>query len=69
MVVYPCRLSAPMDQLFDLDPTEAVKKVSGLLGCSPTSEKVAEYFDENDKLRHLRANFLVPKIADLPPCE
>ncbi|MEQ2249508.1 hypothetical protein ILYODFUR_030005, partial [Ilyodon furcidens] len=59
----------PMDELFDLDPTEAVKQVSSLLGCSPTSENVSNYFDKHDKLRHLRGNFLVPKIADLPPSD
>ncbi|XP_007568731.1 kynureninase isoform X1 [Poecilia formosa] len=59
----------PMDDIFDLSPTAAVKRVSSLLGCSPTSEKVADYFDEHDKLRHLRENFLVPKIADLPPTD
>lgn len=58
-----------MDDIFDLSTTAAVKRVSALLDCSPTSEKVADYFDKHDKLRHLRENFLVPKIADLPPSE
>lgn len=58
--------STDMDKFFDLDPTEAVKQVSIMLDCAPTSENIADYFDKHDKLRHLRQNFLVPKIADLP---
>uniref|UniRef100_A0A3Q2PZV0 Kynureninase n=1 Tax=Fundulus heteroclitus TaxID=8078 RepID=A0A3Q2PZV0_FUNHE len=58
-----------MDKLFDLDPAEAVRQASALLGCSPTSKNVADYFDKHDKLRHFRGNFLVPKIADLPPSD
>ncbi|KAM4710995.1 kynureninase isoform 2-T5 [Anableps anableps] len=58
-----------MDHIFDLNPTAAVKQVSTLLDCSPTSENVATYFDTHDKLRHLRGNFLIPNIAQLPPCD
>uniref|UniRef100_A0AAQ6A1B8 Kynureninase n=1 Tax=Amphiprion ocellaris TaxID=80972 RepID=A0AAQ6A1B8_AMPOC len=48
---------------------EVVQRVSSSLGCSPTSAQVAAYFDKHDKLRHLRDQFLVPKIADLPPSD
>uniref|UniRef100_A0A3Q1FJ34 Kynureninase n=1 Tax=Acanthochromis polyacanthus TaxID=80966 RepID=A0A3Q1FJ34_9TELE len=48
---------------------EVVQRVSASLGCSPTSAQVAAYFDKHDKLRHLRDQFLVPKIADLPPSD
>lgn len=58
-----------MDPFDASNAREAVERVSASLGCSPTSAQVAAYFDEHDKLRHLREEFLVPKIADLPPCE
>uniref|UniRef100_A0A669C8Q9 Kynureninase n=1 Tax=Oreochromis niloticus TaxID=8128 RepID=A0A669C8Q9_ORENI len=48
---------------------ETVKRVSDSLGCSPTSAEVAAYFDKQDKLRHLREEFLVPKITELPPSD
>uniref|UniRef100_A0A665T1Y8 Kynureninase n=1 Tax=Echeneis naucrates TaxID=173247 RepID=A0A665T1Y8_ECHNA len=43
--------------------------VAALLRCSPTSAEVASYLDKHDQLRHLREDFLVPKIADLPPSD
>ncbi|KAF7711169.1 kynureninase isoform X1 [Silurus meridionalis] len=47
-------------------PQEVIERVSSQLGCSSTSWDVAEYFDQHDKLRDLRQEFLVPKVADLP---
>lgn len=61
--------SAVMDQLDGSTPAETLQRVSASLGCSPTSAEVAAYLDEHDELRPLREKFLVPKIADLPPCE
>ncbi|XP_008298563.1 kynureninase [Stegastes partitus] len=58
-----------MDEFVGLSPREVVQRVSASLGCSLTSAQVAAYFDEGDELRHLRDNFLVPKIADLPPSD
>ncbi|KAM4559508.1 kynureninase isoform 1-T2 [Odontesthes bonariensis] len=58
-----------MDQFASLHPRETVERVSATLGCSPTSAQVAAYFDKHDKLRELRENFLVPKIAELPPTD
>ncbi|XP_023151419.2 kynureninase [Amphiprion ocellaris] len=58
-----------MDEFVGLNPREVVQRVSSSLGCSPTSAQVAAYFDKHDKLRHLRDQFLVPKIADLPPSD
>nr|XP_019957823.1 PREDICTED: kynureninase [Paralichthys olivaceus]XP_019957824.1 PREDICTED: kynureninase [Paralichthys olivaceus] len=58
-----------MDPLNCSTPRETLEQVSVLLGCSPTSAEVASYLDKHDKLRHLRENFLVPKIADLPPSD
>lgn len=58
-----------MDPFDGSSVTETLRRVSAELGCSPTSADVAAYLDKHDKLRHLREQFLVPKIADLPPCE
>ncbi|XP_019957824.2 kynureninase [Paralichthys olivaceus] len=58
-----------MDPLNCSTPRETLEQVSVLLGCSPTSAEVASYLDKHDKLRHLRENFLVPKMADLPPSD
>ncbi|KAM9766666.1 kynureninase isoform 1-T1 [Menidia menidia] len=58
-----------MEQFAGLRPREAVERVAATLGCSPTSDRVAAYFDAHDKLRQLRENFLLPKIADLPPSD
>lgn len=58
-----------MDQFEDLTVAETLHRVSAWLGCSPTSAQVAAYLDEHDELRHLREEFLVPKVAELPPCE
>ncbi|XP_028320181.1 kynureninase [Gouania willdenowi] len=56
-----------MDQF--LNPSEAVQRVSALLGCTPTSARVADYLDRKDELRFLREEFLLPKIKDLPPSD
>ncbi|XP_047433128.1 kynureninase [Mugil cephalus] len=58
-----------MDEFNASSPREAVERVSASLGCSPTSAEVAAYFDKHDKLKHLREEFLLPKIADLPPSD
>ncbi|XP_038577923.1 kynureninase [Micropterus salmoides] len=58
-----------MDLLIGSTPRETLRRVSALLGCSPTSAEVAAYLDKHDTLRHLREKFLVPKIADLPPSD
>ncbi|XP_069031382.1 kynureninase [Embiotoca jacksoni] len=55
-----------MEKFVGLNVRETVERVSALLGCSPTCAKVAVYFDKHDTLQHLRKEFLVPKIADLP---
>ncbi|KAM9328211.1 kynureninase isoform 2-T3 [Pholidichthys leucotaenia] len=55
-----------MEEFVGLNPEEVVEKVSDSLGCSPTSAEVAHYFDKHDELQHLRKNFVVPRIKDLP---
>ncbi|XP_077369207.1 kynureninase isoform X2 [Festucalex cinctus] len=60
------QITAAMDQLTGLTARETVEKVAASLGCPTTSERVAAFLDDHDELRHLRENFLVPKIADLP---
>ncbi|KAM7375085.1 hypothetical protein PAMA_014258 [Pampus argenteus] len=63
------RLLSVMDTFTGLNPRETLERVSASLGCSPTSAEVAAYLDKHDHLRHLRQQFLVPKIADLPPSD
>ncbi|XP_036946975.1 kynureninase [Acanthopagrus latus] len=58
-----------MDPFDGSTVTETLRRVSAELGCSPTSADVAAYLDKHDKLRHLRDEFLVPRIADLPPSD
>ncbi|KAM7375466.1 hypothetical protein PAMA_014534 [Pampus argenteus] len=58
-----------MDTFTGLNPRETLERVSASLGCSPSSAEVAADLDKHDHLRHLRQQFLVPKIADLPPSD
>ncbi|XP_034534042.1 kynureninase [Notolabrus celidotus] len=58
-----------MEQFDGLTPSETFQRASASLGCSPTSAEVASFLDKHDKLSHLRENFLLPKIADLPPSD
>lgn len=58
-----------MDKFVGLTPRETVERVAASEGCSPTSAKVAAFFDRHDDLRDLRKEFLVPKIAELPPSD
>jgi len=58
-----------MDQLLDSSAGRTVERVSAVLGCSTTSAQVAAYLDERDSLRHLREEFLVPTMQQLPHCE
>lgn len=58
-----------MDHLADSSPREVIEEVSRQLGCGTTSRDIAEYFDRHDRLWDLRQEFLVPKVADLPPCK
>ncbi|KAM7365815.1 hypothetical protein PAMP_016720 [Pampus punctatissimus] len=62
-------VSTVMDPFIGSNPRETLERVSASLGCSPTSAEVAAYLDKHDDLRHLRQEFLVPKIADLPPSD
>lgn len=58
-----------MEHFDGVTATETLGHIAASLGCESTSAEVAAYLDERDSLRHLRDEFLVPKIADLPPCE
>ncbi|XP_030626383.1 kynureninase [Chanos chanos] len=62
-------MSTNMDFFTRGQPQEVVEEVARLLDCDPTSSKVAEYLDEHDELKHLRQDFLLPKVADLPPSD
>lgn len=71
LCLMPLQASSPaaMDQFEGFPVTETLQKISAQLGCSPTAAEVAAFLDKHDQLGHLRENFLVPKIQDLPPCE
>ncbi|KAK1798851.1 hypothetical protein P4O66_007134 [Electrophorus voltai] len=61
-------LSRPaMARLPTGSPREMIETVSEQLGCSATSQEVAAHLDLHDDLQHLRQEFLVPTVADLPP--
>uniref|UniRef100_A0A6Q2XZL0 Kynureninase n=1 Tax=Esox lucius TaxID=8010 RepID=A0A6Q2XZL0_ESOLU len=55
-----------MDPFDARSPREALELVSNLLGCSLTSSEVATYLDKNDELKHLREQFMIPQVAELP---
>ena len=48
-------------------PADTVQRVASELRCHPTDERVALRLDEEDKLRHFREYFYIPKMQDLPP--
>jgi len=48
-------------------PADTVQRIAAELKCHPTDERVALHLDEEDKLRHFRECFYIPKIQDLPP--
>ncbi|XP_028737800.1 kynureninase [Peromyscus leucopus] len=50
-------------------PVDAVRRIAAELKCHPTDERVALRLDEEDKLRHFRDCFYIPKMRDLPPID
>ena len=48
-------------------PTDTLQRIASELRCHPTDERVALRLDEEDKLRHFRECFYIPKMQDLPP--
>lgn len=50
-------------------PADTVRRVASELRCLPTDERVALRLDEEDKLRHFREYFYIPKMQDLPPID
>jgi kynureninase len=48
-------------------PADTVQCIAAELKCHPTDEQVALRLDEEDKLRHFREDFHIPKMQDLPP--
>ncbi|XP_053525598.1 kynureninase [Artibeus jamaicensis] len=50
-------------------PADTVQRVASELRCHPTDERVALRLDEEDKLRHFREYFYIPKMQDLPPID
>ena len=47
-------------------PADAVQRIAAELRCHPTDERVALRLDEEDKLKHFRDCFYIPKMRDLP---
>ncbi|XP_067843296.1 kynureninase [Heptranchias perlo] len=47
-------------------PGQILEHTASILGCSITDEKLAIYLDQQDELQHLRDQFHIPKIKDLP---
>ncbi|XP_029942144.1 kynureninase [Salarias fasciatus] len=58
-----------MHRFAGLSPGAVVEEVAASLGCGVTAAAVAEFLDEQDELRCLRGQFLLPKVADLPPSD
>ncbi|XP_071243357.1 kynureninase-like [Salvelinus alpinus] len=58
-----------MDPFDAISPRKVLERVSALLGCSQTSNEVATYLDNHDELKHLREQFLLPKVSELPPSD
>ncbi|XP_036110554.1 kynureninase isoform X2 [Molossus molossus] len=50
-------------------PADTVQRVASELRCHPTDERVALRLDEEDKLRHFKEYFCIPKMQDLPPID
>ncbi|XP_045414842.1 kynureninase isoform X3 [Lemur catta] len=48
-------------------PADTVQRIAAELQCHPTDERVALQLDKEDKLRHFREYFYIPKMKDLPP--
>lgn len=48
-------------------PADTVQHVASELRCPPTDERVALRLDEEDKLKHFKDYFYIPKVQDLPP--
>uniref|UniRef100_A0AAY4C6M7 Kynureninase n=1 Tax=Denticeps clupeoides TaxID=299321 RepID=A0AAY4C6M7_9TELE len=60
----------PLHRCSAMDPCAAVvERAARLLSCSPAAPEVARFLDERDELRHLRTQFLVPKVNELPPSD
>uniref|UniRef100_A0A8C5XMZ6 Kynureninase n=1 Tax=Microcebus murinus TaxID=30608 RepID=A0A8C5XMZ6_MICMU len=47
-------------------PADTVRRITAELKCHPTDERVALHLDKEDKLRHFREYFYIPKMRDLP---
>ncbi|XP_045414841.1 kynureninase isoform X2 [Lemur catta] len=50
-------------------PADTVQRIAAELQCHPTDERVALQLDKEDKLRHFREYFYIPKMKDLPPID
>ncbi|XP_049743081.1 kynureninase [Elephas maximus indicus] len=50
-------------------PADTIRRIAAELRCSPTDAQVALRLDEEDKLRHFREYFYIPKKQDLPPID
>ncbi|XP_063067801.1 kynureninase [Engraulis encrasicolus] len=58
-----------MDPFSAPTPKDAIEQVAKFLNCKSTSYEVAKFLDEHDDLRHLREEFVIPKVSQLPPSD
>ncbi|XP_031414692.1 kynureninase isoform X2 [Clupea harengus] len=58
-----------MDPFTAATAREAIEQVAKCLRCSPVSFDVARFLDDHDDLRHLREEFVIPKVSHLPPSD
>uniref|UniRef100_A0A8D1C5J2 Kynureninase n=1 Tax=Sus scrofa TaxID=9823 RepID=A0A8D1C5J2_PIG len=50
-------------------PADTLQRIASELRCHPTDERVALRLDEEDKMKHFRECFYIPKKQDLPPID
>ncbi|XP_007894553.1 kynureninase isoform X2 [Callorhinchus milii] len=55
-----------MDGIAVNSPSQNLEDIATTLGCRIVDEKLAFYLDQQDKLQHLKDEFHIPKVKDLP---
>ncbi|XP_051869150.1 kynureninase isoform X5 [Pristis pectinata] len=55
-----------MDGCAGSSPQQILEHTASILGCCITDKKLAIHLDQEDELQHLRDQFHIPKIKDLP---
>uniref|UniRef100_UPI00398F3323 kynureninase n=1 Tax=Pristiophorus japonicus TaxID=55135 RepID=UPI00398F3323 len=55
-----------MDGHAGKSPEQILERTATILGCNITDEKLAIHLDQEDELHHIRDQFHIPKMKDLP---